>query len=93
MEPAVQEEKIHDLEQAMQTLLIRVDDNEKDIVKNYVSYKQFMWTVGILTSVVAGMFYLIYSRQEQIQVQMADLIKNSSETKSDVSFIKGKLSQ
>lgn len=93
MEDILQTEKIKELEKAVQTLIIRQDDAEKDMQRNYVSYQQFWWTVGVLMTVVGGMFYLVYSRQENMQSQLIDIMKNTQETKQNVSFIQGLLNK
>ena len=79
--------RVEELEESMKSILLR----ESDYDNKFITYKQFYWTVGVLMSVVVGMFYLIYSRQELMASQLLDISKNSSETQKNVSFIQGVL--
>ncbi len=82
-------------------LLIRLDNHIKEsdrrheetsvILKDYkiminskVSREQFMWVIGIMILILMGMFSYIAIRMDQIA-------SNSTQTQTDVSYLKGKL--
>lgn len=56
----------------------------ENILKDKVDYKHFYWIVGVLMTIVVGLFGVIYSKLSSIE-------ERSVSVQNDVSFIQGKL--
>lgn len=75
---------------SLDTLAAEVSIMKTDIAilktdsENHVTYPQFAWIVGILMTIVGGMFVLIWAQLQYVS-------KTTASTQSTVSFIQGTL--
>lgn len=83
MEDTLTKHQFNDHDKRLAEHELRLDGIDKRF-DSHVTYKQFSWTVGILVTIVGGMFLLIWQ-------SLQELSKVSSDTQSRVSFIQGTL--
>lgn len=62
------------------------------LMESKVSFKHFYWVIGILISIQMTVLGYIVLQNKDMSQQIQDIIKTSTRTQEDLSFLKGKLS-
>lgn len=85
------DKEFHELKENHISVIITQLETLTSRLSAKVDWKQFWAIVGILTTVVGGMFALLYVEIKDTKKDVKEINVDTSQTKSDVSFIRGKL--
>jgi hypothetical protein len=76
------EDSIEELEQAIDDLKLMISTQEKEIRSlqtEKVDWKHFIWIVGVLMTIVLGLFGVIYAKLDGVDVRTFDIQKDVSQ--------------